>query len=173
MDGSVLFETVLDPGERLLWSGQPRKYTLCFAGLNFVALAVGLGYVFTKTLGMQAAPLPVVLKTELVLVGTMFATVGYLLISRLLRAWNTAYGLTDRRLLMAVGPSRHAIRTVSLAELDPVVTEYRPKVGKVLVVSRRGACHPNPSRFVWAVRDVEGVRKLIETARTVATTAAA
>lgn len=169
MGGAGLFERVLGPGERLLWSGQPRKYTLLFAGMNFVALAVGLVYIFTKTFRMQTEPLPFVLKVELVLVGAMFATVGHLLVSRLLRSWKTAYALTDRRLLMAEGPDGHAIRDVSLAELDPVKTEYLPKVGKVLVFSRRGG-----ERLpVWAVRDVEGVRKLIEAARTAASSRAA
>jgi hypothetical protein len=173
MDGSSLFQIMLDPGERLLWTGQPRKYALSVAGLNFVVLAVGVAWVFMKTLGLQPAPLPLVLKIELVLVAAMFAWVGYLLVSRLLRGWKTAYALTDRRLLMAVGLSREKIRTVPLAELADVKTEYRPKVGKVLVLDRRGSGHPNPEKLVWAVRDVERVRTLIEAARTTASSRAA
>jgi hypothetical protein len=177
MDGSALFQTVLDPGERLLWSGQPRKLTLCVAAVNFAGLAVGLVYAFTKTLRLQTAPLPPILELELVLVAAMFAAVGYLLGTRLFRAWNTAYAATDRRLLMAVGPNRTGIRTVLLADLDPVTTEYRPKVGKVLLFRRRGPEHlpvwsfletgqPDSWKPAWAVSDIDDVRKLIEAART-------
>jgi hypothetical protein len=173
MDGAGLFHSVLEPGEHLLWTGQPRKYTLGMAGLNFIFLAVGLVWIFNKTLRLQTAPLPPALDIELVLVATLFVWVGYLLVSRLLRSWKTSYALTDRRLLMAVGPSRHRIREFPLTELDAVVTEYRPKVGKVLVLSWRATGHSNPERLVWAVRDVEGVRKLIEAARTAVSSKAA
>lgn len=166
MDGSALFETVLDPGERLLWSGEPRKLIFGIAGFNCAVLATGLGYAFGKMHRLQRAPLPLILEIELVFVAFMFLAAGYMLGTRIFRAWRTAYAVTDRRLLIAMGSNRHKIRSVPLAELNEVKTEYRPKMGKVLTFRRRGGS----KLLVWAVSDVDGVRKLIETARTVSET---
>jgi hypothetical protein len=168
MDGASLFETVLDPGERLLWSGQPRKRVFAFAGVNFAILTVGLGYIFGKMRRLQTAPLPTALELELVLVAFMFVAAGYMLGTRIFRAWKTAYAVTDRRLLTALGLNCPQLRTVLLADLDAVKTEYRPKMGKVILFRRRGGLQP----FVWAVSDVEQVRKLIETARSASSQAA-
>lgn len=166
MDGSALFEGLLDPGERLLWSGQPRKRVFAVAGINFAILAAGLGYVFGKMQGLEKAPLPPVLEFQLALVGVMLMAAGYLLGTRIFRAWTTAYAVTDRRLLAAMG---RQCRTVPLAELDTIKTEYRPKMGKVLFFRRQGAVRP----IVWPVSDVEQVRELIENARSAASSPAA
>jgi len=169
MDGSALFASLLDPGERLLWTGEPRKLIFAVAGGNFAILTVGLGYLFGKLLRLQRTPLPLVLELELVLVGFMLVGVGYMLGTRILRAWKTAYALTDRRLLTVVGWKRNQMRSVPLADLDAVKTEYRPKMGKVLLLRPRGASKP----WVWAVGDVNGVRHLIESARSAASSQAA
>lgn len=169
MDVASQFQTVLDPGERLLWTGQPRKLIFAVAGFNFAVLTVGLGYIFGKMQRLQTAPLPPVLELELVLVAFMLVAVGWMLGMRIFRAWKTAYAVTDRRLLTALGLNRPQVRTVPLADLDAVKTEYRPKMGKVLLFHRRGGSKP----FVWAVSDVEQVRKLIETARTAPSSSAA
>jgi hypothetical protein len=169
MDRSALFETLLDPGERILWSGQPRRLIFAVAGLNFAVLTVGLGYIFGKMQRLQTAPLPAVLELELALVAFMLVAVGWMLGMRIFRAWNTSYAVTDRRLLTALGLNRTQVRTVPLADLDTVKTEYRPKMGKVLLFHRRGGS----KTFIWAVSDVEQVRKLIEAARTVLCAAAA
>lgn len=89
MDGSVIFETVLDPGERLLWSGAPRKPILAVAGFNFAVLTVGLGYISGKLTRLQTAPLPAVLKVEFILVAFMFLFLAYMLGRRIFRAWRT------------------------------------------------------------------------------------
>lgn len=169
MEGAALFETVLDPGERLLWSGQPRKPAFAMAGLNFAILTAGLGYVFGKIHRSQTAPMPPALELQLILVALMLVAAGYLLGTRIFRAWKTAYAVTDRRLLAAMAPNRHQIRAVSLADLDVVKTEYRPKMGKVLLFRRQGSVRP----FVWAVSDVEQVRQLIEAAQAAASSQAA
>jgi hypothetical protein len=168
MDGSALFEAVLDPGERLLWSGQPRKLILGVAGFNFAILTVGLGYIFGKLQRLQTAPLPFVLEMELVLVAFMLLAAGYLLGKRIFRGWITAYAVTDHRLLMALGAHRDRIRSMPLDELDAVKTEYRPRMGKVLSFRRRGYSKP----WVWVIGDVEQARNLIETSRNAASSSA-
>jgi len=169
MDGSALFAPVLEAGERLLWSGEPRKLIFAVAAFNFAILTVGLGYIFGKIHRLQTAPLPRVLEFELVLVAIMLVAVAYMLGTRIFRAWKTAYAVTDRRLLTALGPDRSHIRSVLLADLDAVKVEYRPKMGKVLLFRRRGGLRP----WVWAVGDVDAVRQLIESARTAASSQAA
>ncbi|HEX5228812.1 MAG TPA: hypothetical protein VFW44_13930 [Bryobacteraceae bacterium] len=169
MEASVLFAGVLDPGERLIWSGQPRKQVFAMAGFNFALLATGLGYIFGKMQGLQKAPLPPVLEFELVLVGLMLLAAGYLLGTRIFRAWTTAYAVTDRRLLATIGRDRRQIRTLWLTDVDNIRTEYRPKMGKVLSFRQRGHVRP----VFWPINDVERVRKLIETARAAATSQAA
>lgn len=65
---------------------------------------------------------------------------------------------------MAVGTVPYQIRSMPLAELDAVTTEYGPEIGKVLSFRLRGESKPR----VWAVNDVDKVRNLIESARTAA-----
>ena len=54
-------------------------------------------------------------------------------------ARDTTYALTDRRLLMAVGPDRGQIREVALASLASVQIRYRQWYGRVLDLVSRGS----------------------------------
>jgi hypothetical protein len=161
MDAEDLFEPVLDPDERLLWSGVPRKLILTAAAVNFALLTVLLGYICGKMTRLRTAPFSAGLKVEVILVAFMFLALGYTLGRRVFRSWKTVYAVTDRRLWMALGP--HEIRSTPLAELDAVQTEYRPRTGKVLSFRLRDESKPR----VWAIKDAEKVRHLIESARSV------
>jgi hypothetical protein len=182
MDGSALFQTVLDPGERLLWTGRPRREAACM--LAFLYLFITIEIVRTsRIVASKVGPFPVFLQLELMALGGLFIVAGVFLGRRIWRFWNTAYAVTDHRLLVAVGAGRENIRTVALDALDPVKIVPGSRSGKRLRVCLRGTSgmpreqrppvwrflvsgQPDKTNTMWLVRDPESVRDLIETVRT-------
>jgi hypothetical protein len=182
MDGSAMFQTVLQPGERLLWTGRPRREAACM--LAFLYLFITVEIVRTsRIVASKVGAFPVFLQLELIALAGMFIVAGVFLGRRVWRFWNTAYAVTDHRLLVAVGASRENIRTVTLEALDPVKVVLGSRSGKRLRVCLRGTSgmpreqRPPAWKFLvsgqsdktntmWLVRDPERVRDLIETART-------
>jgi hypothetical protein len=190
MDGAALFQKVLDPGERLLWTGQPRLVPLWKAGLQYLAMLAGFGFVLRQLLMDRAEPLPPFLEVELTVLLALCGIPGFFLLRQIRRARSTAYALTDRRLFIAVGPRREKIRTVALSAIAPVGVVRHLKSGKVLFFCARGnESLPNGGQMpvwtfltsgvtdkwtpVWNVRDPEYVQQLIESARNAATKVAA
>jgi hypothetical protein len=54
MDGRAIFQSVLNPREKLLWIGEP-PFT---SGRRLGAVAIGLLFVFTVSLFLKGAPIP-------------------------------------------------------------------------------------------------------------------
>jgi hypothetical protein len=148
----------------------------------FLVWVVGLGRVLVGAL-LKLGPLPVLLQLNLAVLAALFAAAGIYIGNKSWRIWNTAYGLSDRRLFMAIGSGREKIRVVALEALDPVKvvllarrgkwlrfclrgtasmpTEHRPPVWKFLMTGQ-----PAEGAGRWHVSDPEGVRQMIESART-------
>jgi hypothetical protein len=189
MTGTGLFEEVLHPGERLLWTGRPRLYSECMVGFLYVFMTVEIVRTY-KIVSPITGPLPVFLQVELIALAAMFATAGLFLGRRIWRVWKTTYGLSDRRLFMAVGAGREKVRVVALDALDPVRIVMGPKSSRWLLFCLRGTTampreqrppvwkflvngQPVKGSTMWRVRDLERVSQLIETARTTVSATAA
>jgi hypothetical protein len=186
MDGRALFQSVLNPREKLLWIGEPP----CASGRRLGAVAIGLLFVFTVALFFKNAPIPPHMgfqRTAGLFFGVaLFCTIPISLIRFGLRGDRTkAYALTDQRLLMMVGPGREDVRMVALTALAPVEVIRQPKHDKMVQFRRPGTglldarpiwtCLDNGrvdawSDSRWYVDDPDAVRKLIEDARLAAVT---
>jgi hypothetical protein len=189
MDGSALFQKVLHPGERLLWTGKPQRQVACILAFLYIFITVEIVRTY-RIAAPKVGPLPVYLQLELLGLAAMFAVAGLILARRIWRIWNTAYALTNQRLFVAVGARREDIRTVALEALDPARIVRLPKNGKGLSFCLRGTTgmpreqrppvwkflvsgQPDNRNAIWNVRDPELVGQLIETARTATTATAA
>ncbi|HTC91811.1 MAG TPA: hypothetical protein VK686_26070 [Bryobacteraceae bacterium] len=186
MDGRPLFQSVLNPREKLLWTGAPPFAS----GRRLGAIAIGLLFLVTVALFFAAAPIPPHLgfrRTAGVFFGVaLFCTVPFSLIRFGLRGDGTkAYALTNQRLLMTVGPRREDVRMVALTALAPVEVMRQLKHDKMVQFSLPGGGLLRYARPIWRcldsgrldtwgdlswyVDDPDRVRKLIEDARIAAT----
>ncbi len=121
MDDSDVFQGVLAPGERLLWSGPKETTSSDFAVLGAVMF-----------LGAMTMPLVAALLTghvkflpaEAKRVYPLLAFIAFgvlniaLALSRSRSDAKTAYAVTNRRLLCAVGDQRDGVRGAALKHLD-------------------------------------------------------
>jgi hypothetical protein len=112
VDGRQAFSLIsqqLHPGERIIWHGTPtpliaareQAFQLVFMTIWTGAVLFGLWNLVVGPKANSSAPFP-----ALLVLGVMI-TVGTTSWIRTLRSftacWNTAYGLTDRRIIIAVG----------------------------------------------------------------------
>jgi hypothetical protein len=186
MDCVALFNGVLDPGERLVWSYQPRQRSnhpqLRFAIVAFLPWLGSLTLIW-DVFGNGARPLPSGLRALLLCVAGYFFALP-LLLNAWSRRWaqHTAYALTSQRLLMAVGPRREDVRAIALTALGRVQMVNNQGVGKSLLLSAR---LPRKSFFgprsewtipatgkidtwaspYWRVDDPPSVQEMLENAR--------
>jgi hypothetical protein len=116
MDGTAVFQTVLNPGERLHWTGRKQRLVACILGVMYIFITVAI----VRTGRIAAPRLPVFLQLELIAWAGMFVVAGVFLGRGIWRLWNAAYAVTNHRLLVAVGADRDNLRTVALEALDPV-----------------------------------------------------
>lgn len=183
MDGRALFQSVLNPREKLLWIGEPP----CASGRRLGAIAIGLLFVFTAALFFRTTPIPPHMgfqRTAGLIFGVaLFCTIPFSLIRFGLRGDRSkAYALTDQRLLMMLGPRREDLRVVALTALAPVrvlrLPKHDPMVqfrlqGKALLERSIWTCLDTGQMDLWSdsrwyVDDPDTVRKLIEDARVAA-----
>jgi hypothetical protein len=174
LDPTSSVTKVLSPGERLIWVGQPTRTVALPATRYLVMMAVGLGYLIEALVAYYAGPLPVLSRIELFVVGALLISPLWFL-SRHDR--DTTYAVTNRRLLMAVGPDRRQVREVTLEALVPVQVRYRYRYGIVLDFRKRGpgsrtpvwtfldSGKPDKWYTPWSVDNPESVRQLIENAQ--------
>ncbi|HEY1760306.1 MAG TPA: hypothetical protein VGG72_33335 [Bryobacteraceae bacterium] len=179
LDRASPLTSVLTPGERLIWVGHPTRAGRTLPAPRYLAMiVVAFGYLLERLVSSCiGSPLPILARLELFALGIIFVSPVFWLrhLDRLVE--DTTYVLTNKRLLMAVGPDRAQIREVALAALAPVNIRWVHRNGRVLVFDRRG---PGSSRAIWTFLDSgkadkwftpwivdnqEFVRQLIETAR--------
>jgi hypothetical protein len=183
MDGRALFQSVLNPREKLLWIGEPP----CASGRRLGAIAIGLLFVFTVVLFFRTTPIPAHMgfqRTAGLFFGVaLFCTIPFSLIRFGLRGDRSkAYALTDQRLLMMVGSRREDLRQVALTALAPVRVLRLPKHDPMVQFRLQGAALLEPvwvrlangqvdlwSDSRWYVDNPDTVQKLIEDARVAAT----
>jgi hypothetical protein len=141
-----------------------------------------LSFLFLRSISgkMPARPW---LRTEVVCVAAVFFVLPvFLSWSNFRWAQNTAYALTDQRVLMALGPRREDIRVVALKALGRVqIVNYRGR-GKALLFNPRFPQHaffgpksiwtfPDTGETdtwatpYWRVHDPKSVQELLENAR--------
>ena len=177
MDALALLHSVLEPGERLLWSGQPKRTV----GSSLVALAIpvmmlfGFGNVFKTLLTKQREPLPLYLEMELVAVAGVLVLPFVFYWYRLRQAGITTYAVTNQRLLIAVGPEREKIRTLNIRALARVRMAPSRQGGRALFFSVRGKesvwiflTSGKADKWrgpIWRVDDPEFLERLIESTR--------
>jgi hypothetical protein len=189
MDRSLLFKSVLHPGEQLLWTGRPRLDSALLLGGLYIFIATEV----VRTVRFAAPrvnPLPFFAQLELTSLGVLFVLAGFFLARRILRDANTRYALTDQRLFFTLGAKRRAIGVVRLDALDPVRIVVGRKGVRWLFFCLRGATllpgeqrppvwrslvsgQPLKAGSMWCVRDSPRVLELIETARVASRSAAA
>jgi hypothetical protein len=140
MDAQGLFKSVLKSGERLMWSYQPQ---LRPAGLRRFAVVTSLLWLGSLMLlrrisarGQHAVPTWLQVEVSCV-AGFFFALPLLLFWLKLQWAEKTAYALTDRRVLMAVGPRREDVREVALTALGRVQLVNSRGGGKELLLNLR------------------------------------
>jgi len=135
MDAEREITRQLEPGERLLWSGSPREglvlrpsdaflipFSLMWGGFaivwEFMAFRSGAPFFFP----LWGVPF--------VLVG-LYLIVGRFFVDAAMRS-RTAYGLTDRRILIIAGLFSRSIKSVALKTLtDITLTERRDRSGTI------------------------------------------
>jgi hypothetical protein len=120
---------LLDPGERLLWSGQPNplRYAQSRSGISVIAGLAALVFAQIWTTTRDGNPW----------LGAVFFLIAFaLLLSplwRMWRAYRTAYGVTDRRALTVIGPPLARQISVPLDQILSVEIRLRPgHLGDVL-----------------------------------------
>jgi hypothetical protein len=185
MDAPVLLHSVMEPGERILWTGQPAgSIRALLAGLpiSFVML-IGFGNIFRLVLKMQTQALPVYLQVELFASAVLFLLPMLFCWYRFVQIRKTAYAITNQRLLVAVGAEREKIRTVDIRVLSPVRLSPSRQGGNVLLFSVRGResvwtllTSGKADKWrgqTWRVENPESLRQLIESIRTASTVTAA
>ena len=169
-----LITPVLNPGERLIWIEQRRCGAIPLPAVRYrVLIAVGFGFFFERLVTYAADSLSTFAQIELFIVG------GLLLVPVLWRDGvheATTYAVTNRRLLIAVGPARKQIRELTFAELGSVRVSYdRYGVGRILEFAKRGPSgapvwsfldggKPDKRFTPWKVDDPKAVQQLIKNA---------
>ncbi|KDN23154.1 hypothetical protein [Amycolatopsis rifamycinica] len=161
----------LEPGERLLWSGRPRRvtptglewYRIVFGAVMVSGLAVAIGLPVTG--GVVPVPLVVVAAVGLAIV------VGPVL-WRLRTTRHAVYAVTDQRVVVADSVSGRTRAYEYLENLElPVVRRGRNGIGTLTFTRLDASVHvfgyavpkrhqPAPIEM-FAVPDADGLRELI------------
>ncbi|WP_372664135.1 PH domain-containing protein [Amycolatopsis kentuckyensis] len=157
---------VLQPGERLLWSGRPQRFALeapdwLRVALGLLWLALAFGVPWLGGAGISIVPL---------VVGPLGLLVAWGGVAvRLRTRRRSAYAVTDRRIVVADRRSGAVIASERLSRLPaPSAKVGRDGLGDV-TFGTGGPKAPNPaSPRLLGVPDAERVRDLIAAAQTAA-----
>lgn len=133
-----IFQTDLNPGERLLWTGQPRRGIFLRSGdvflIPFSLVWGGFAIFWEVSVLVSGAPI------FMALFGIPFVLIGlYMMVGRLLvdayRRRSVYYAVTDQRILIYSGVSVRELKTLDLAVLPGVqLTEKRNGSGSILFI---------------------------------------
>lgn len=169
----------LQPGEQLLWAGQPIQ-GVRFSKSDFLLIPFSLfwgGFAIFWTVGVAAvAPFPVWL------FGLPFVAIGlYLMVGRFFfdarKRAHTYYGVTDQRVLAVFGMQSRKINSLDLRSLPGLGLEERPDgrgtitFGPVAGIHAwvRGTGWPMPGQFMPmgfdTIEDARAVHDLIRDAQ--------
>ena len=170
----------LDPGEKLLWSGEPRQGLVLRAAdaflIPFSLLWCGFA-VFWETMAIASgAPFLFALwGVPFVLMG-LHVVVGRFFVDARVRA-RTSYALTDRRVIIVSGLFTPTIRTLALRTLGEITLEEKSDgtgtitFGPTHPAARhmRGLAWPGASQFQSPafdmIRSVASVHRLVRDAQ--------
>jgi len=182
LDHNNPLASVLQPGERLIWIGKPKRRDWARPKtLHLVTIAAALGWILERLTSYCLGPFPASVEIVIIAAGGALALmVPFWFVGHQIRA--TAYAVTSQRLLMALGPNRRQIREITLGTLGSVRVHRVRWFGKVLDFAKRGDGTragsgarptvwtllengtPDKRYAPWSVDDAESVRRLIETA---------
>ena len=101
METLALLQSVLEPGESLLWSGPPKRPAGATLAIPLMML-IGFGDIFRKSLIRQPRPLPFYLQMELIAVAAVLIAPIVFFRYRSRQTAITTYAVTGRRLRMLV-----------------------------------------------------------------------
>lgn len=126
-------DTLLEPGERLLWHGQPdvnrlvrRQYGWCF----FAGAFMGLSLIWAWGSAQRGTAVSLFVALLFVLAGlaVLFAKVREIMAAR-----TTRYMVTDRRAVIVSGKQTPKIDTVEPRDIGPIeITNVKDDHGDVL-----------------------------------------
>jgi hypothetical protein len=134
-NASAMFAPLLEPDERLIWSGQPRGgirfelsdiFVIPFS-LLWASLAFGFGFAAWQPGG------PIFIKLwSLPFIGVgIYIVAGRFVYDALLRK-NTHYALTDRRAIILTDFLFRKLQSIDVVSFDPLTIEVgRSGVGKI------------------------------------------
>jgi hypothetical protein len=177
MDTAIqrIVQPFAEPGERLIWCGQPTRDAAALS--NWMQSLIGLGFLAITGLLIvvpdDSSPEPSI---SLIVLGLPFLAVGFWMASRTLRdyfmAEHTFYGVTDQHILIVrTWPSR-SVRSYIPDDIQYITTTENPD-GSGDVQFRKeyfGAvrnANAIPERIgFWGVPDAHGVSLQIHTLKT-------
>ena len=111
---------MLQPGERVVWTGRPSRYRM-FRPIDLVVVAIGACWVGAGAWSVRDFTLPAVL---FVLLGAYALTARFVV--RMVALHQARYLVTDRRLVLTGGLTGQAVVTADLSRLaNPV---YRHQI---------------------------------------------
>lgn len=126
--------TELTHGEKLLWSGIPRQGLIFRAQDAFVIpfSIVWTGFVISMLFDMQRSPAPLFFRvwTSLFVLYGLFFAVGRFFFDSWLRS-RTAYGVTDRRVLVVTNALKRNVRSLGLRTLPEMAVSRRGDGGTI------------------------------------------
>ncbi|MEM9139722.1 MAG: hypothetical protein AAGB15_07805 [Pseudomonadota bacterium] len=164
------WEAFLDPGERLLWQGEPARGWHVpnprAGALGVPILAFGL---FCLLMPLPAPRVPMVLDVSLFarIIGTLstaggLAVVAYQFLWAPLQLTRTRYALTDRRAFLARRLAGRTLRSGTLPRSDPAELEpTKPPTIRIHAEDQRTG-RPAPIRFAF-IADADRVMDLMQT----------
>ena len=123
---TAVIERYLEPGEELLWAGQPPRGLMYRSedliveplGLMFLLYAISLQL---RGLGAADGPIGLLYALPLTLLG-LYITVGRFILDARLRG-NTYYGITDRRIIFVGGFNGKSVKTKDVRNTGPIAID--------------------------------------------------
>ena len=129
----VNIDTLLEPGERLLWHGRPdanrlvrRQYGWCF----FAGAFLGLSLIWAWDSAQRGTAVSLFVAMLFILAGL---TVLYSKVQEIMAARTTRYMVTDRRAIIASGKRSLKVDSVAPVDIGPIdVANIKDDIGDVL-----------------------------------------
>ena len=126
-------DTLLEPGERVLWHGRPdvnrlvrRQYGWCF----FAGAFLGLSLIWAWDSAQRGTAVSLFVAMLFILAGL---TVLYSKVQEIMAARTTRYMVTDRRAVIASGKQAQNVDSVAPYDIGPIeIANVKDEIGDVL-----------------------------------------